>query len=155
MPNNELIMLDSLALSVVFPDKTPLERFFLGFLLANTASQLCGEYRPEQWSSRKMSESLTYMIPTVAKTYSVYLPETKLTVTLSADAFGLAVTAIVFARIAELDEPNADALRFCELREYALHHPETGLIRAVLALQPKEEVISSALIHSPNNNYHH
>ncbi|MDC9591784.1 hypothetical protein PSI23_21515 [Xenorhabdus sp. XENO-10] len=41
MPSNELIMLDSLALSVVFPDKTPLERLFLGFLLANTASQSC------------------------------------------------------------------------------------------------------------------
>ncbi|WP_245737414.1 antirestriction protein [Xenorhabdus japonica] len=58
-------------------------------------------------------------------------------------------------RIAELDEPNADTFRFCELREYALHHPETGLIRAVLALQPKEEVISSALVHSPNNNNDH
>ncbi|WP_228863210.1 antirestriction protein [Xenorhabdus sp. PB30.3] len=149
----ELMLLDSLALSVVFPDKTPLERLFLGFLLANTASQLCGEYRPEQWRSRNVSDSLTYMIPTAAKTYSVYLPETTLTATLSADAFGLAVTAIVFARIAELDEPNADAFRFCELREYALHHPETELLRAVLAMQPKEEIISSSLIH--NNPHHH
>ncbi|MCC8366356.1 antirestriction protein [Xenorhabdus sp. PB61.4] len=153
MPDNELMLLDSLALSVVFPGKTPLERLFLGFLLANTASQLCGEYRPEQWRSRNVSGSLTYMIPTAAKTYSVYLPETTLTATLSADAFGLAVTAIVFARIAELDEPNADAFRFCELHEYALHHPETGLLRAVLAMQPKEDIISSSLIH--NNPHHH
>ncbi|MDC9591830.1 antirestriction protein, partial [Xenorhabdus sp. XENO-10] len=116
-------------------------------------TELCGEYRPAQWSSRNVSESLTYMIPTAAKTYSVYLPETTLTATLSADAFGLAVTAIVFARIAELDEPNADAFRFCELREYALHHPETELIRAVLAMQPKEDVISSSLIHN-NHNLH-
>ncbi|MDC9596109.1 antirestriction protein [Xenorhabdus anantnagensis] len=153
MPDNELIMLDSLALSVVFPGKTPLERLFLGFLLANTASQLCGEYCPEQWSSRKVSESLAYMIPTAATTYSVYLPETKLTATLSADAFGLAVTSIVLARIAVLNEPNADTCRFCELREYAQQHPENGLIGSVMTMKPKEEVISSSLIH--NNNNHH
>ncbi|REF26310.1 antirestriction protein [Xenorhabdus cabanillasii] len=110
MPNNELIMLDSLALSVVFPDKTPLERLFLGFLLANTASTLCSDYQPEQWTSRQVSELLTYMVPTRAETYSVYLPVTQLTVTLSADAFGLAVTAIVSARIAVPDTQNEEQL---------------------------------------------
>ncbi|WP_319931185.1 antirestriction protein [Xenorhabdus santafensis] len=93
MPTNEHIMLDSLALSAVFPDKTPLERLFLGFLLANTASTLFGVHQPEQWTSRQVSESLTYLVPTHAETYSIYLPDTQLTVTLSADAFGLAVSA--------------------------------------------------------------
>ncbi|PHM47660.1 antirestriction protein [Xenorhabdus miraniensis] len=153
MPNKELMMLDSLAMSAAFPDKTPLERLFLSFLLANTASQLCGDYRSEQWISRQVSESLTYMIPTAAETYSVYLPDTQLTVTLSADAFGLAVTSLVLARIAVLNEPNADARRFCELREYAQHHPENGLIGSVMTMKVKEEVIRSSLIH--NNNHHH
>ncbi|MDE9471375.1 hypothetical protein KKI92_19765, partial [Xenorhabdus bovienii] len=82
MPNNAHIMLDSLALSAVFPDKTPLERLFLGFLLANTASTLYGDYQPEQWTSRHVSESLIYLVPMRAETYSVYLPDTQLTVTL-------------------------------------------------------------------------
>ncbi|MGJ0577132.1 antirestriction protein [Xenorhabdus bovienii] len=153
MPNNELIMLDSLALSVVFPDKTPLERLFLGFLLANTASMLCGDYQPEQWTSRQVSESLTYMVPTRAETYSVYLPVTQLTVTLSADAFGLAVTAIVSARIAVPDTQNKDAYRFCTLREYAQQHSESGLIASVMTLKPGEGVISPSLIPNKNNHY--
>ncbi|WP_244922650.1 antirestriction protein [Xenorhabdus cabanillasii] len=94
----------------MFPDKTPLERLFLGFLLANTASTLCSDYQPEQWTSRQVSELLTYMVPTRAETYSVYLPVTQLTVTLSADAFGLAVTAIVSARIAVPDTQNEEQL---------------------------------------------
>ncbi|CDG86845.1 antirestriction protein [Xenorhabdus bovienii] len=153
MPNNELIMLDSLALSVVFPDKTPLERLFLGFLLANTASTLCSDYQPEQWTSRQVSESLTYMVPTRAETYSVYLPVTQLTVTLSADAFGLAVTAIVSARIAVPDTQNEEAYRFCALQAYAQQHPESGLIASVMTLKPREDVISPSLI--PNKNNHH
>ncbi|MDE9566233.1 antirestriction protein [Xenorhabdus bovienii] len=153
MPNNELIMLDSLALSVVFSDKTPLERLFLGFLLANTASTLCGDYQPEQWTNRQVSESLTYMVPTRAETYSVYLPDTQLTVTLSADAFGLAVTAIVSARIAVLETPNEEVYRFCALQEYAQQHPESGLITSIMTLKPREDVISPSLIHNKNNHH--
>ncbi|MEQ2024855.1 antirestriction protein [Xenorhabdus szentirmaii] len=153
MPNNEHIMLDSLALSAVFPDKTPLERLFLGFLLANTASTLCGDYQPEQWTSRQVSESLTYLVPTYAETYSIYLPDTQLTVTLSADAFGLAVTSIVLARVAVLDEPNEEAYRFCALQEYAQQHPENDLIRAVMTLKPEDAGISPSWLY--NNNNHH
>ncbi|WP_416778598.1 antirestriction protein [Xenorhabdus budapestensis] len=153
MPKNELIMLDSLALSVVFPDKTPLERLFLGFLLANTASTLCGDYQPEQWTSRQVSESLTYMVPTRVETYSVYLPVTQLTVTFSADAFGLAVTAIVSARIVVPDTQNKDAYRFCALQAYAQQHPESGLIASVMTLKPREDVISPSLIHNKNNHH--
>lgn len=64
-------MLDSPALSAAFPGKKPLERLFLGFLIANTAAQLCGEYRYECWDRRDASEQLTYMVPTSAATYSV------------------------------------------------------------------------------------
>ncbi|WP_262947098.1 antirestriction protein [Xenorhabdus budapestensis] len=153
MPKNELIMLDSLALSGVFPDKTPLERLFLGCLLANTVSTLCGGDQPEQWTSRQVSESLTYLVPTRAETYSVYLPDIRFTATLSADAFGLAVTAIVSARISVLDTPNEEAYRFCALQEYAQQHPESGLIASVMTLKPGEDVISPLLIH--NKNKHH
>ncbi|MBD2816508.1 antirestriction protein [Xenorhabdus sp. Flor] len=153
MPNNEHIMLDRLALSAVFPDKAPLERLFLGFLLANTASTLCGNFWSEQWISWQVSESLIYLVPTQAKTYSVYLPDTQFTVTLSADAFGLAVTAIVLARIAVPDTLNADADRFCALQAYAQQHPESGLITSVMTLRPKEEVISPSIIHNKNNHY--
>ncbi|WP_244590088.1 antirestriction protein [Xenorhabdus szentirmaii] len=137
----------------MFPDKTPLERLFLGFLLANTASTLCGVHQPEQWTSRQVSESLTYLVPTHAETYSIYLPDTQLTVTLSADAFGLAVTSIVLARVAVLDEPNEEAYRFCALKEYAQQHPENDLIRTVMTLKPEEAAISLSFIH--NNNHHH
>ncbi|MBD2782751.1 antirestriction protein [Xenorhabdus szentirmaii] len=153
MPNNEHIMLDSLALSAVFPDKTPLERLFLGFLLANTASTLCGVHQPEQWTSREVSESLIYLVPMRAETYSVYLPDTQLTVTLSADAFGLAVTSIVLARVAVLDEPNEEVYRFCALQEYAQQHLENDLIRAVMTLKPEEAGISPSWLY--NNNNHH
>ncbi|PHM46899.1 antirestriction protein [Xenorhabdus miraniensis] len=151
MQKSELIMLDSSALSAVFPGKKPLERLFLGFLIANTATRLCGEYRYECWDRRDVSEQLAYMVPTSAATYSVCLPDT---ITLSADAFGLAVTTAVFARIAVLDEPDEDAYRFGELREYALQHPETELIRAVLDLRAPYKVLSPSLICSVNNNHH-
>nr|WP_244922668.1 antirestriction protein [Xenorhabdus cabanillasii] len=137
----------------MFPDKSPLERLFLGFLLANTASTLCGDYQPEQWTSRHVFESLVYLVPTRAETYSVYLPDTQLTVTLSADAFGLAVTSIVLARVAVLDEPNEEAYRFCALQEYAQQHPENDLIRTVMTLKPKEALVSPSFLH--NNNNHH
>ncbi|MBD2802949.1 antirestriction protein [Xenorhabdus sp. M] len=153
MPNHEHIMLDSLALLAVFPDKTPLERLFLGFLLANTASTLCGVHQPEQWTSRQVSESLTYLVPTHAETYSIYLPDTQLTVTLSADAFGLAVTSIVLARVAVLDEPNEEAYRFCALQEYAQQHQENDLIRTVMTLKPEEAIVRPSFLH--NNNNHH
>nr|WP_323869408.1 antirestriction protein [Xenorhabdus sp. M] len=126
---------------------------FLGFLLANTASTLCGDYQPEQWTSREVSESLIYLVPMRAETYSVYLPDTQLTVTLSADAFGLAVTSIVLARVAVLDEPNEEAYRFCALQEYAQQHPENDLIRAVMTLKPEEAAISLSFLHK--NNHHH
>ncbi|MEQ1964295.1 antirestriction protein [Xenorhabdus khoisanae] len=154
MQKSDLIMLDSPALSAVFPGKKPLERLFLGFLIANTAAQLCGEYRYECWDRRDASEPLTYMVPTSAATYSVYLPDSALTVTLSADAFGLAVTTAVFARIAVLDESDEDAYRFGELREYARQHPETELIRTVLDLSTPDKVLSPSLIRSVNNNNH-
>ncbi|MBE8598179.1 antirestriction protein [Xenorhabdus sp. BG5] len=153
MQKSELIMLDSPALSAAFPGKKPLERLFLGFLIANTAAHLCGEYRYECWDRRDASEQLTYLVPTSAGTYSVCLPDSALTVTLSADAFGLAVTTAVFARIAVLDEPNEDACRFRELREYARQHPETELIRAVLDLRMPDKVLSPSLIRSVNNNH--
>ncbi|WP_237385396.1 antirestriction protein [Xenorhabdus sp. Sc-CR9] len=137
----------------MFPDKTPLERLFLGFLLTNTASTLCGAHQPEQWISRQVSESLTYLVPMRTETYSVYLPDIQLTVTLSADAFGLAVTSIVLARVAVLDEPNEEAYRFCALQEYAQQHPENDLIRTVMTLKPKEAVVSPSFLHN-NNNYH-
>ncbi|PHM30275.1 antirestriction protein [Xenorhabdus innexi] len=142
MSDNELIMLDSAALSAVFPDKTQLERLFLGFLLANIAAELGGHDRPEQWIGRQVSESLAYLVPTRAKTYAVYLPDTSLTLTLSADAFGLAVTALLFVHIAGLTESDEMAYRFCALEEYAQQHPESGLITTVMTLRPGEAVIS-------------
>ncbi|PHM72073.1 antirestriction protein [Xenorhabdus sp. KJ12.1] len=155
MQKSDLIMLDSPALSAVFPGKKPLERLFLGFLIANTAAQLCGEYQYEYWDRRDVSEQLTYMVPTSVTTYSVYLPDSALTVTLSADAFGLAVTTAVFARISVLDESNEDAYRFGELHEYARQHPEAELIRTVLDLSTPDKVLSPSLIRRINNNHNH
>ncbi|WP_340621594.1 antirestriction protein [Xenorhabdus siamensis] len=154
MQKSDLIMLDSPALSAVFPGKKPLERLFLGFLIANTAAHLCGEYRYEYWDRRDATGQLTYLVPTSAATYSVHLPDNALTVTLSADAFGLAVTTAVFARIAVLDESNEDACRFRELREYVNQHPENALIGSVMTLGPHEDFISPSLIENQNNHSH-
>ncbi|WFQ79596.1 antirestriction protein [Xenorhabdus sp. SF857] len=154
MQKRELIMLDSPALSAAFPGKKPLERLFLGFLLVNTASTLCQDDPSEQWTGRQVSESLAYMVPASEKTYPVYLSDTQLRVTLSADAFGLAVTSIVLARIAALNGPNADASRFRELREYVAQHPESGLIRSVMTWVPPEDFISRSLIENKNNHSH-
>lgn len=63
------------------------------------------------------------------------------------------MTTAVFARIAVLDEPNEDANRFGELREYARQHPETELIRTVLDLSTPDKVLSPSLIRSVNNNH--
>ncbi|MDC9607342.1 antirestriction protein [Xenorhabdus griffiniae] len=154
MQEGDLIMLDSLALSAAFPGKKSLERLFLGFLIVNTASTLCKNDPYEQWTGRQVSESLAYMVPTSAKNYPVYLSDTQLTVTLSADAFGLAVTSIVLARIAALNELNADACRFRELREYAKQHPENGLIESVMTLRFHEDFISPSLIENQNHHHH-
>ncbi|CDL87040.1 hypothetical protein [Xenorhabdus cabanillasii] len=62
------------------------------------------------------------------------------------------VTDIVSARIAGLDESNADADRFFALQSYAQQHPENGLITSVMTLRPGEEIISSSLRH--HNNHH-
>ncbi|WP_338803443.1 antirestriction protein [Xenorhabdus griffiniae] len=152
MQKSELIMLDSPALSAAFPGKKPLERLFLGFLIVNTASTLCKDYPSEQWTGQQVSESLAYMVPTSAKNYPVYLSDRQLTVTLSADAFGLTVTSIVLARIAALNE--RDACRLCELREYAKQHPENALIGSVMTLGPHEDFISPSLIENQNNHAH-
>ncbi|MDE1480685.1 antirestriction protein, partial [Xenorhabdus bovienii] len=66
---------------------------------------------------------------------------------------GLAVTAIVSARIAVPDTQNKDAYRFCALQAYAQQHPESGLIASVMTLKPREDVISPSFI--PNKNNHH
>ncbi|WP_273549636.1 antirestriction protein [Xenorhabdus khoisanae] len=152
MQKSELIMLDSPALSAAFPGKKPLERLFLGFLIANTASTLCRDYQPEQWTGQQVSESLAYMVPASAKSYPVYLSDTQLRVTLSADAFGLTVTLIVLARIAALN--GRDACRFCEWREYAKQHPENGLIGSVMTLRLHEDFISPSLTEKQNNHSH-
>ncbi|MEQ1966490.1 antirestriction protein [Xenorhabdus nematophila] len=157
MQKDDLIMLDSPALSAAFPGKQTLERVFLGFLMAHTAAQLCGEYREAYWVRQDTPGQLTYLVPTSAATYSVYLPDYGLRVTLSADAFGLAVTTAVYARLAALDDPDKEASRYDELREYARQHPEAALIHAVLALDAKtsDKVLSPALVRSANNHNNH
>ncbi|OTA18192.1 antirestriction protein [Xenorhabdus vietnamensis] len=152
MPNNELIQVDSLSLSAAFPHSTSLERLVLSFLLADTAFKLGGDYPPDDWTSQSTDDRLAYMVPTAKKTYSVFLPETAFSVTLSAEAFGLAVTLVLLTRIAVLDESGATAFRFSALREYAQHHPEEGLINSALTLKFEEDIVCPSLIHTQHNN---
>ncbi|WP_323859014.1 antirestriction protein [Xenorhabdus doucetiae] len=154
MPNDEFIQLDTLSLSATFPGRTPLERLFLGFLLANTASRFCQVYRPEHWESRRVSEGLSFLVPTQRETYPVWLPDQQLHVTLSAEAFGLAVTMAVFVRIAAVDTPNEDAHRFGQLRKHASQHAEAALIKTALDTHVSDEVVSAFFIGSQNNKNH-
>lgn len=145
MAKNEQVLLDSAAISAVFPHHTPLERVFLSFLLAGTASQLCRDYRPEHWVSRQVSERWVYMIPTAAETYPVRLSDNAPAITLSADAFGLAVTCTVLMHIASLEASEETISRFCGLQEYAGSHPEARLINPILDAEFKKDVINPLL----------
>ncbi|AYA39289.1 antirestriction protein [Xenorhabdus nematophila] len=145
-------MLNSLSLSATFPHRTPLERMCLSFLLARTAMQLCGDCRYEQWEKRGISEPLTYMVPTAAENYAVSLPGKSLTVTLSADAFGLVVTIVVFVHLVVIDERAEEVYRHGELRKYALQHPEKDLIHRILDIGAFNEESEASLVNNTNNN---
>ncbi|MBI6550559.1 antirestriction protein [Xenorhabdus lircayensis] len=153
MSKDEFTMLNSLSLSATFPHRTPLERMCLSFLLTRTAMQLCSDCRYEQWEKRGMSEPLTYMVPTAAENYAVSLPGKSLTVTLSADAFGLVVTIAVFAHLVVIDERDEEVYRYGELRKYALQHPEKDLIHRILDIGDFNEASETPLTRSTNNNH--
>ncbi|MEQ2024920.1 antirestriction protein [Xenorhabdus szentirmaii] len=153
MSKETLIMLNSLSLSATFPHKTPLERMCLSFLLASTAMQLCDNCQHEQWESRRMSDLLAYMVPTSSENYAVYPPNSRLSVTLSADTFGLAVTIAVFAHLVVIDERNEDVYRYGELRKYLSQHPEKDLIHRLLDISAFHDERETTLIRNTHNNH--
>ncbi|CDG16829.1 putative Antirestriction plasmid protein (modular protein) [Xenorhabdus doucetiae] len=119
----------------VFPRTSPLELMLLEHTVIKAAATLCEDYRSDQWRCRKISDKIAYAVPTRADTYTVNVDITHFEGEVSADTFGLIVTLTVLGYLTALMKQDEVAERFCDLREYALQHPQTQSIRAALGLK--------------------
>nr|WP_232370028.1 antirestriction protein [Xenorhabdus lircayensis] len=99
------------------------------------AAVLCEDYRRERWQSRRVSDTVAYVVPTRSDAYAVNVKTTGFNGEVSADTFGLMVTLSVLGYLAALMKQDEYAEQFCALREYAaLQHPQAQCIRAALGL---------------------
>ncbi|CDG22211.1 Putative Antirestriction plasmid protein (modular protein) [Xenorhabdus poinarii G6] len=121
--------------SDLFPRTSPLELMLLEHSVIKAAATLCEDYRRDQWWCRKISDKIAYAVPTRADTYTVKVDITHFEGEVSADTFGLIVTLSVLGYLTALMKRDEEAARFCDLREYALQHPQTQSIRAALGLK--------------------
>ncbi|WP_339378911.1 antirestriction protein [Xenorhabdus sp. BG5] len=118
----------------VFPQTSPLERMLLEHSIIKAAVTLCEDYRCDTWQCRKVSDNIAYAVPTRADTYRVKIETTDFNGEVSADTFGLMVTLSVLGYLTVLMKQDEVAERFCDLRAYALQHPQAPCIRAALGL---------------------
>ncbi|WP_340621593.1 antirestriction protein [Xenorhabdus siamensis] len=118
----------------VFPRSSPLELILLEHTVIKAAVTLCEDYRCDTWQCRKVSDNIAYAVPTRADTYGVKIETTDFNGEVSADTFGLMVTLSVLGYLTALMKQDEVAERFCDLRAYALQHPQAQCIRAALGL---------------------
>ncbi len=118
----------------VFPQTSPLELMLLEHTVIKTAVTLCEDYRCDKWQCRKVSDKIAYAVPTRADTYVVKNETTDFNGEVSADTFGLMVTLSVLGYLTALIKQDEIAERLCDLREYALQHPQAQCIREALGL---------------------
>ncbi|WP_244149739.1 antirestriction protein [Xenorhabdus eapokensis] len=118
----------------VFPRSSPLELRLLEHSVIKAAVTLCEDYRCDTWQCRKVSDKIAYAVPTRADTYGVKIETTDFNSEVSADTFGLMVTLTVLGYLTALVKQDEIAERLCDLREYALQHPQAPCIRAALSL---------------------
>ncbi|MDE1484564.1 antirestriction protein [Xenorhabdus bovienii] len=119
----------------IFPHTSLLELMLLEHTFIKAAAVLCDDYPCEQWQYRKVSDSIAYVVPTRSDSSVVNVNTTDFKGEVSADAFGLMVTLSVLGYLAALMKLDGYAERFCDLREYALQHPQAQCIRAALGLK--------------------
>ncbi|MDE1493340.1 antirestriction protein [Xenorhabdus bovienii] len=119
----------------IFPQTSSLELMLLEQTFIKAAVVLCDDDRCDQWQYRKVSDNIAYVVPTRSDSYVVNVNTTDFKGEVSADAFGLMVTLSVLGYLAALMKLDGYAERFCDLREYALQHPQAQYIRAALGLK--------------------
>ncbi|WP_152669790.1 MULTISPECIES: antirestriction protein [Xenorhabdus] len=108
----------------VFPRSSPLELMLLEHTVIKAAVTLCEDYRCDKWQCRKVSDNIAYAVPTRADTYVVKNEATDFNAEVSADTFGLMVTLTVLGYLTALIKHDEIAERLCDLRAYALQHPQ-------------------------------
>ncbi|WP_431768954.1 antirestriction protein [Xenorhabdus khoisanae] len=118
----------------VFPQTSPLELMLLEHTVIKAAVTLCEDYRSDKWQCRKVSDNIAYAVPTRADRYVVKTETTDFNGEVSADTFGLMVTLTVLGYLTALIKQDEIAERLCDLRAYALQHPQAPCIRAALGL---------------------
>ncbi|MBE8598178.1 antirestriction protein [Xenorhabdus sp. BG5] len=118
----------------VFPRTNSLELILLEHTVIKAAVALCVDYRCDTWQCRKVSDKIAYAVPTRADTYVVKNETTDFNGEVSADTFGLMVTLSVLGYLTALIKQDEIAERLCDLREYALQHPQAPCIREALGL---------------------
>ncbi|PHM30274.1 antirestriction protein [Xenorhabdus innexi] len=123
----------------IFPLTGSLELMLLEHTFIKAAAVLCDDDRCDRWQYRKVSDTIAYIVPVRPEPAVVRVETTDFKGEVSADAFGLMVTLNVLGYLTTLLKLDGYAERFCALREYALQHPETQFIRAVLGLTHKEK----------------
>ncbi|MGJ0627282.1 antirestriction protein [Xenorhabdus bovienii] len=119
----------------IFPHTSSLELMLLEHAFIKAAAVLCDDDRCDRWRYRKVSDSIAYVVPTRLDSSVVNVNTTDFKGEVSADAFGLMVTLSVLGYLAALMKLDGYAERFCDLREYALQHPQASCIRAALGLK--------------------
>ncbi|PHM30010.1 antirestriction protein [Xenorhabdus innexi] len=123
----------------IFPHTGSLELMLLEHTFIKAAAVLCDDDRCDRWQYRKVSDTIAYIVPVRPESAVVRVETTDFKGEVSADAFGLMVTLSVLGYLTTLLKLDGYAERFGTLREYALQHPETPFIRAVLGLTHKEK----------------
>ncbi|CBJ80598.1 hypothetical protein XNC3_1170003 [Xenorhabdus nematophila F1] len=119
----------------IFPQTSSLELMLLEHTFIKAAAVLCDDDRCDQWEYRKVSDNIAYVVPARSDSSVVNVNTTGFKGEVSADAFGLMVTLSVLGYLAALMKLDGYAERFCDLREYALQHPQAQCIRAALGLK--------------------
>ncbi|CDH04878.1 hypothetical protein XBO1_1510007 [Xenorhabdus bovienii str. oregonense] len=119
----------------IFPQTSSLELMLLEHTFIKAAAVLCGDDRCDRWQYRKVSDNIAYVVPTRSDSSVVNVNTTDFKGEVSTDAFGLMVTLSVLGYLAALMKLDGYAERFCDLREYALQHPQASCIRVALGLK--------------------
>ncbi|MBI6549773.1 antirestriction protein [Xenorhabdus lircayensis] len=119
----------------IFPHTGSLELTLLEHTFIKAAAVLCDDDWCDQWQYRKVSDTIAYIVPVRPDPSGVRVETTDFKGEVFADAFGLMVTLSVLGYLAALMKLDGYAERFCDLREYALQHPQASCIRAALGLK--------------------
>lgn len=101
-------------------------------LVYGTMSAVCSAYDGGYWEFMELSNGVFYMVCTDQERYKISVAGNYFDGEMSADAAGIAVTLMAFNALAWRTRKDYVTDLFYNLREYALQHPESGLIFAAI-----------------------